>query len=152
MTADPLDVVGPVDFVVLEFPAGQSNFTGKAAEELVALVDAGTIRLIDILILTKNADGGVDAIELEDLGDLGPFEALEAELAEFLAEEDVAHLAAAMDPGSVAAAIVYENLWAAPLRWLQPERGVGGSGRGRASDRCSELVERGGDDEPWNSP
>jgi hypothetical protein len=115
MTDVPLDELGPVDYVILEFPPGAQNFTGEAADELVALIDAGTIRLIDLLILAKDADGNVDAMELSDLDDLGPFEALEAELAEFLAEDDVVHLAEAMDPGTVAGVIVYENLWAAPF-------------------------------------
>jgi len=110
-----LDELGPVDFVVIEFPAGASNFTGEMARELLALVDAGTIRVIDILILTKSDDGSIDAVELSDVGELGELQALEAELAELLAEEDVAHLAAAMDPGSVAGVLVYENLWAAPF-------------------------------------
>ena len=52
-----LDSLGPVDYVVVEFPEGASNFTGEMAAELVALVDAGTIRLIDVLILTKAEDG-----------------------------------------------------------------------------------------------
>jgi hypothetical protein len=81
----------------------------------VKLVDAGTIRLIDALVLTKDADGAIDAMELSDLDDLGPLQQLEAELADFLAAEDVEHLANAMEPGSVACAIVYENLWAAPF-------------------------------------
>ena len=115
MTNDPLDELGPVDFVIIEFPAGEANFTGEAADELAALIEAGTIRLVDLLILTKDDDGNVDAVELADLDDLGPFEALEAELAEFLAEDDVEHLAAAMEPGSVAGVIVYENLWVAPF-------------------------------------
>jgi len=110
-----LDELGPVDYVVIEFPAGQSNFTGEMAKELLALVDAGTIRVIDILILEKSDDGSIDAIELSDVGELGELQALEAELAELLAAEDVAHLAAAMDPGSVAGVLVYENLWAAPF-------------------------------------
>ena len=113
--ATPLDRLGPVDFVVVEFPAGASNFTGEMAKELLSLVDAGTIRLIDILILVKNDDGSVDAMELSDVPELGDLAAVEAELAELLAEDDVAHLAAAMDPGSVAGVIVYENLWAAPF-------------------------------------
>ena len=104
MTHDPLDELGPVDFVIVEFPAGARNFTGEAAEELVALVEAGSIRVIDLLILEKSEDGTVEAMELSDLDDLGPFQALEAELAEFLAEEDVEHLAAgwtrAASPGS----------------------------------------------------
>ncbi len=104
-----------MDYVIIEFPAGASNFTGEMAKELLALVDAGTIRVIDILILTKNDDGSVDAIELSDIEELGELQALEAELAELLAEEDVIHLAAAMDPGSTAGVLIYENTWAAPF-------------------------------------
>ena len=115
MTDAALDELGPVDFVIVEFPAGKSNFTGEMAEELVRLVDAGTIRLIDVLILTKDEDGTIEAMELSDLDDLGPLERLEADLAELLAEEDVVNLAAAMEPGSVAGVLVYENLWAAPF-------------------------------------
>jgi hypothetical protein len=115
MTETSLDELGPVDFVIVEFPAETSNFTGEMVKELLALVDAGTIRVIDMLILVKDADGSVDAMELSDLGDLGELQILEAQLAELLAEEDVEHLAAAMDPGSTAGVIIYENLWAAPF-------------------------------------
>ena len=113
--AASLDELGPVDYLVVEFPAGASNFTGEMAAELVRLVDAGTIRVIDILILTKDEDGSVDAMELSDVAELGPLQAIEAELAELLAADDVAHLAAAMEPGTVAAALIWENLWAAPF-------------------------------------
>ena len=115
MTQTALDELGPVDYVVVEFPAGASNFTGEMAQELVALVESGTIRVIDILILTKNEDGSVDAAELSDVEDLGELEQLEAELAELLAEEDIAMLAAAMEPGSTAGVLIWENLWAAPF-------------------------------------
>ena len=115
MSGTELSELGPVDFLVVEFPAGQQSFTGEIATELVNLVDAGTIRVIDVLILTKDEDGNVDAAELSDVADLGPLVALEAQLAELLAAEDVAHLANAMDPGSVAGVLVYENLWAAPF-------------------------------------
>ncbi len=110
-----LDQLGPVDYLVVEFPAGASNFTGEMAKELLALVDSGTIRVIDILILTKNEDGSVDAMELSDIEELGPLQAVEAQLAELLAAEDVEHLAAAMDPGSTAGVLIWENLWAAPF-------------------------------------
>jgi hypothetical protein len=110
-----LDSLGPVDYIVVEFPAGASNFTGEMSEELLRLVDAGTIRLIDILILTKDADGSVDAMELSDIDELGDLQRLEAELAELLAAEDVEHLAAAMEPGSTAGVLIWENLWAAPF-------------------------------------
>ena len=115
MTVTSLDELGPVDYVVVEFPAGAQNFTGEMVEELLALVEAGTIRVIDVLILTKNEDGSVDAAELSDIPNLGELEALESELAELLAAEDVENLAAAMDPGSVAGVLIYENLWAAPF-------------------------------------
>jgi hypothetical protein len=115
MSDTELDQLGPVDFVIVEFPEGESNFTGEMAEELLALVDAGTIRVIDVLILTKDADGSVEAAELSDFDDLGALQKIEAELADLLAEEDVENLAAAMDPGSVAGVLVYENVWAAPF-------------------------------------
>lgn len=115
MTDASLDELGPVDYVVVEFPAGASSFTGEMAAELLALVDAGTIRVIDALILTKDEDGTVEANELSDVGELGELAALEAQLAELLAAEDVAQLAAAMEPGSTAGVLIWENLWAAPF-------------------------------------
>jgi Family of unknown function (DUF6325) len=115
MAERSLDELGPVDYLVVEFPAGASNFTGEMATELVALVDSGTIRLIDVLVLTKNEDGTVDATELSDIEELGELEALETQLAELLAAEDVVHLAAAMEPGSTAGVLIWENLWAAPF-------------------------------------
>jgi hypothetical protein len=115
MTAEVLDELGPVDYVIVEFPAKTANFTGEMAQELLTLVNAGTIRVIDLIVLAKNEDGSIDAMEPEDIEDLGELRTLEAELAELLAEEDVVHLAAAMDPGSTAGVIVYENLWAAPF-------------------------------------
>jgi hypothetical protein len=115
MTDTTLDELGPVDYLVVEFPAGASNFTGEMAAELVALADAGTIRVIDVLILTKNEDGSVEATELSDIEELGELQAIEAQLAELLAEDDVAHLAAAMEPGSTAGVLIWENTWAAPF-------------------------------------
>jgi hypothetical protein len=115
MTERSLDELGPVDYLVVEFPAGHQNFTGEGATELVRLHDAGIIRIMDVLILAKAADGTVDAMELSDLAELGELARLEAQLAQTLAEDDVANLAAAMDPGSVAGVLVYENLWAAPF-------------------------------------
>jgi hypothetical protein len=115
MATSSLNELGPVDYVVVEFPSGASNFTGEMAAELLALVDAGTIRVIDVLILTKGDDGVVEATELSDVAELGELATVEAELAELLAEEDVAHLAAAMEPGSTAGVLIWENLWAAPF-------------------------------------
>ena len=110
-----LDELGPVDYLIVEFPAGAQNFTGEGADELIRLHDAGIIRLMDILILQKGTDGTVMAQELGDLAQLGELQRIEAELVQTLAEEDVDHLAAAMEPGSVAGVLVYENLWAAPF-------------------------------------
>lgn len=115
MTDTVLAELGPVDYIVVEFPAGESNFTGEMAQELLALVDSGTIRVIDVIILTKDEDGTVEAMELSDIEDLGPLQAVEAELAELLAADDVEHLAAAMEPGSVAGVLIWENLWATPF-------------------------------------
>src|SRR5690349_25024092 len=115
MSEKSLDELGPVDYIVVEFPVGKSNFTGEMAAELVTLVDAGTIRVIDVLILTKNEDGTVDAMELGDIEQLGKLQAMEAQLAELLAEDDVVNLAASMDPGSTAGVLIWENLWAAPF-------------------------------------
>ena len=115
VTETSLDELGPVDYIVVEFPAGASNFTGEMAKELLALIESGTIRVIDILILTKNEDGTVEPIEFSDVGELGELQALEAQLAELLAADDVAHLAAAMEPGSTAGVLIWENLWAAPF-------------------------------------
>ena len=115
MTDVSLDELGPVDYAVVEFPAGASNFTGEMAKELLALVDSGIIRLIDVLILAKDADGSIEAMELSDVDELGDLERVEGELAELLAEDDIEHLAAAMDPGSTAGVLIWENLWAAPF-------------------------------------
>jgi len=115
MTETSLDQLGPVDYIVVEFPAGASNFTGDMANELVALVDSGTIRVIDVLILTKDENGSVEAMELSDVPNLGPLQQIETELAELLAADDVVDLAAAMDPGSTAGVLIWENLWAAPF-------------------------------------
>ena len=85
------------------------------AEELVRLADAGTIRVLDVLIIQKNEDGSVDALELDEAPGYDALRALEADLAEILAADDVVHLAAAMEPGTVAAVLVWENAWAAPF-------------------------------------
>lgn len=113
--SEEIDELGPVDYLVVEFPAAASNFTGEMAAELAALHEAGTIRLLDLLVLRKNDDGSVDAFEIDDLEQVGELVGLEAEIAEILAAEDVEHLAAAMLPGSTAGVVVWENTWAAPF-------------------------------------
>ena len=113
MTERSLDELGPVDYLVVEFPAGQQNFTGEAATELLRLHDAGIIRVMDLIIIGKGEDGSIMAQELADLEDMGEFGRIETELAETLAEEDVLHFGGEMEPGSIGAVLVYENLWAA---------------------------------------
>ncbi|HKF34304.1 MAG TPA: DUF6325 family protein [Jatrophihabitantaceae bacterium] len=110
-----IDELGPVDYLVVEFPPGAQNFTGEMAAELVRLSDAGTIRVLDLMILQKAADGSVDAYEIDDTEDAGEIRALAAQVSEILAADDVVHLAAAMEPGSVAGVLVWENTWAAPF-------------------------------------
>jgi hypothetical protein len=112
---DDIDELGPVDYLVIEFPAGTQNFTGEMAQELLRLSEQGTIRILDLLILQKADDGSVDAVEVDDLEDAGDIRRLEAQIAEVLAAEDVAMLAEAMEPGSVAGVVVWENAWAAPF-------------------------------------
>ena len=113
MSDTSLDTLGPIDYILVEFPAGKSSFTGEMAVELIDLVDRGIIRIVDVLIIQKDEDGTFDAIELEDVADLGALRQIEAGLAELLAEDDVAMFAAAMDPGTIAGVLIWENLWAA---------------------------------------
>ena len=81
MTDVSLDDLGPVDYLVVEVPAGATNFTGEMAAELRALVDSGIIRVIDVLIVTKDEDDTVEATELSDIDERGDLQAIEAELA-----------------------------------------------------------------------
>ena len=106
---------GRSTILVIEFPAGHSNFTGEGAKELARLVESETIRVLDLLIVTKSDDGTVGAIEIEDLDQVEGLGGIEAELGEFLSEDDVVNLAEAMEPGSTAAALIFENRWAAPF-------------------------------------
>ena len=109
------DVLGPVDWIVVEFPG--SRFNGEIAPALADLVDRDLIRVLDLLVLKKDSDGSLEAFELEDLDDseLGGLRSHEAELAMLLSEDDVTALAEAIDPGSSAAVLVWENKWAAPF-------------------------------------
>jgi hypothetical protein len=112
---DEHDELGPVDYLVVEFPPDAANFTGEMAAELAALSESGTIRILDVLILRKDGDGSIDAFEIDDLDAVDELVALEAEIAEILAAEDVAHLAEAMAAGTTAGVVVWENTWAAPF-------------------------------------
>ncbi len=112
---DELEELGPVDYLVVEFPAETANFTGEMAAELAALAEQGTIRILDVLILRKDDDGSIEAFEIDDLDAVDELVALEAEIAEILAADDVAHLAESMAAGTTAGVVVWENAWAAPF-------------------------------------
>ena len=114
--SDPApDELGPVDYVVVELPAGHANFTGEMAREMTRLVDAGTVRLLDLLVLQKDEHGAIEAFEIDDLDEVDELAALEGTIAEILAAKDVARLAEAMENGTTAGVIVWENRWAAPF-------------------------------------
>ena len=115
MPETDIDELGPVDYLVVEFPAGVSHFTGEMAQELAKLVDDGTIRILDLLVLAKDADGNIEALEIEDLEEVDELRTAETQLADLLAADDVADLAAAMEPGTTAGVLVWENAWAAPF-------------------------------------
>jgi len=112
---DAVDELGPVDWIVVEFPG--SRFNGQIAPALLDLVERDLVRVLDLLVLKKDADGSLEAFELSDLdeGEIGGFREYESELAMLLSEEDVTSLAAAIEPGSSAAVLVWENTWAAPF-------------------------------------
>ncbi|TFD87161.1 DUF1269 domain-containing protein [Cryobacterium lactosi] len=112
---DTIDELGPVDWIVVEFPG--STFNGSIAPEITSLVDRGLVKILDLLILKKDADGALEIAELSDVddGELGELRAFETELATLLSEDDVISAAEAIEPGSSAALLVWENLWAAPF-------------------------------------
>ena len=112
-----IDQLGPVDYLVVRFPAEKANFSGAMADELKKLMDSGTIRVLDLVMVTKDEDGAVEAAELRDHDetDVGELRALEADISLVLAMEDVERVGADLEPGSTAAVLVWENSWAGPL-------------------------------------
>jgi Family of unknown function (DUF6325) len=117
MSESELDELGPVDYIVVEFPADRANFSGEMAAELSRLIESRTVRVLDLLLIKKNDDGSVEGLELPEVDDsaIGELRELETELALLLAEEDVAAIGAALEPGTIAAVLVWENTWAAPF-------------------------------------
>src|SRR5689334_13019633 len=114
--SEDLDELGPVDWIVVEFPG--SRFNGEIAPTLVDLVDRDVIRILDLLLLKKDDNGTLDVFEIADVeeeGELGELRAYETALATLLSEEDVVAAAEAVEPGSSAALLVWENRWAAPF-------------------------------------
>ena len=110
-----IDELGPVDYLIVEFPPGTQNFDGEMAAELLRLHDTGLIRVLDLMILMKDEDGNVEGHEVNDLDGTDEIRLLETYVAEILAVDDVVMLAEAMAPGTVAGVVVWENSWAAPF-------------------------------------
>jgi hypothetical protein len=111
-----VDRLGPVDWIVVEFP-GTDFGKGQIAPVLKDYVDRGLIRILDMLFLRKHDDGTLEPFEISDLGEgeLGELRLSEADLAIVLSEQDVLDLAETIDPGTSAVLLVWENLWAAPF-------------------------------------
>ena len=107
---------GPVDIVVIAYPA-DAPLTGDAIPIVMDLVDRGIIRILDVLFVLQNDDGTVSGFEAQDLeaGQVGDFKVFEGASTGLLGDEDAATAAAAIEPGSAAVLIAYENRWAAPF-------------------------------------
>jgi hypothetical protein len=115
LTPEELDEMGPIDYLVVEFPG--SRMTGKGLPMLVDLVDRGIIRIIDFVFVKKELDGSVRGLAIADLDrdgqlDLAVFEGASSGL---LGQDDLDEAGGALEPGSSAGILVYENRWAAPL-------------------------------------
>ncbi|MFH9065659.1 DUF6325 family protein [Streptomyces coeruleorubidus] len=113
--ADPSDAMGPIDYLIVEFPG--NRMTGEGLPLLVDLVDRGLIRILDLTFIRKDADGSVSGLEIGDLTgdgalDLAVFEGVSSGL---LGQDDLEEAANALEPGNSAGVLIYENLWAAPL-------------------------------------
>ena len=105
------EIKGPVDLVLLRFPGNQ--FTGEIAPALGDLVSSGTVRILDLVFITKDADGNVAGVELADLGEAGAaFEDIDGEVSELLTDEDIEAAGEELEPNSSAALLMFENTWA----------------------------------------
>jgi hypothetical protein len=114
VSADELEEMGPIDYLVIEWPDGQP--TGEAAPILVDLVDRGLIRVLDLAFIAKGQDGSVTTLELSSLAAKSEsLKELAGASSGLLSDEDAAEAATALEPGSTAALLVYENRWAAPF-------------------------------------
>jgi uncharacterized protein DUF6325 len=108
--------LGPIDIAVIAYPAG-APMTGEAAPMLVDLADRGIIRVLDAMFVRKNEDGTFEGFEARDLDakGVGDFTVFEGASSGLLGDEDAAKAAEAIEPGSAAVMLVYENSWAAPF-------------------------------------
>jgi len=114
LNGDELNEMGPIDYLLVEWPARQP--TGEVAPHLIDLVDRGLIRILDLAFMTKAEDGSVASLEISDLGgEVGGFAAFEGASSGLIGEEDINEAAEALEPGTSAALLVFENRWAAPF-------------------------------------
>ena len=110
MSAADIEEMGPVDYIVLEWPGRQPS--GEIAPLIMDLVDRGIIRVIDVALMVKDEDGGVAALDFASLPEFSDFEGVATGL---LGREDLNEAANALEPGTSAAVLVWENRWAAPV-------------------------------------
>ena len=106
--------MGPIDYVLIEWPGRQPN--GEAMPHLFDLVERGVIKVLDVSFIAKDEDGSVAGLELADLGDgAAELEVFEGASSGLLSDDDLTEAAAALEPGTSAALLVFENTWAAPF-------------------------------------
>jgi hypothetical protein len=109
MTQDLLEELGPIDYIVLEWPGRQPK--GDVIPMIIDLVDRGIIRVLDVALMVKGDDGSVAAADLAEHG----FEDFDGASSGLLSQEDLEEAAQALQPGTSAAILVWENRWAAPV-------------------------------------
>jgi Family of unknown function (DUF6325) len=109
-----LEEMGPIDWVILEWPADRTP-GGEVAPMIVDLVDRGIIRLLDIAFIHKDPDGSITALDLDNVGEGSAFAAFEGASSGLIDHEDLEEAAAALQPGASAAVLMWENRWAAPI-------------------------------------
>ena len=112
MSAEQIEEMGPIDYVVLEWPGKQPK--GDAVPLLVDLVERGIIRILDIAFMVKGEDGSVQGIDFAAMNG-GGFSEFEGVSTGLLGEDDLREAAEALEPGTSAAVLVWENRWAAPV-------------------------------------
>ena len=114
MSGEAIEEMGPIDYVVIEWPGKRP--TGEAAPHLIDLVDRGIIRILDLAFITKGEDGSVAGLEISDLGDnVQEFAAFAGASSGLISDEDASEAAQALEPGTSAAVLVFENSWAGPF-------------------------------------
>jgi len=116
--------IGPVEYIAIAFPG--NRFSGEIVPAIQALQDSGTIRVLDLVIISKDEDGNVDAIELSEAGpeEAAALAVLGIDGRNLLGEEDIEDIGAALEPNSTAGLMIWENVWA--VRFVQSLREADG--------------------------